>query len=60
MNIKREEIVGALARGYCHKETSGKILDSTLIEAMADEIESLLVRESGIHDGPDENEYANE
>ncbi len=37
-----EEIVGALARGYCSKENEKKVLDSELIEAMAIEVEKLL------------------
>lgn len=38
----REEIAGALARGYCSKENKNKVLDSELIEAMALEVEKVL------------------
>ncbi len=40
-----EEIRGALARGYCHKENDNKVLDPTLIEAMAQEVEKIGVEE---------------
>lgn len=40
--MPREEIVGALARGYCTKENENKVLDPTLIEAMANEVEKVL------------------
>ena len=40
--IERSEIRGALARGYCTKENERKVLDSVLLEAMADELEELL------------------
>ena len=32
------ELSGALARGYCHEECGDKILDATLIMAMANEV----------------------
>jgi hypothetical protein len=34
----REQIVGALARGYCHENNGNKILDPDLISAMEDEL----------------------
>ena len=33
--IKEDEILGALARGYCTKENEKKIVDPTLCEAQA-------------------------
>ena len=36
------EIRGALARGYCSPENQHKVVDPTLIEAMAREIDNLL------------------
>lgn len=40
--MNANEIRGALARGYCHKENENKILDPNLIEAMAQEIQGLI------------------
>ena len=40
-NIARNEILQALARGYCAPINSGKELDSNLIIAMADELAKL-------------------
>jgi len=42
MSMSREELLGALARGYCTAENSGKELDAPLINAMADEVEAAL------------------
>jgi len=39
--VGRDELLGALARGYCSVTNSGKILDPTLIEAMVNEIMAL-------------------
>ncbi len=36
--MNREEIVGALARGYCSPKNEKKVLDIDLIEGMADEV----------------------
>ncbi len=36
--LTRENVLGALARGYCTKENEHKELDATLCNAMADEI----------------------
>lgn len=41
------EIRGALARGYCTNENKGKELDCVLIEAMAVEIEKIIVFPNG-------------
>ena len=37
----REDLLGALARGYCSVTNSGKTVDPVLIEAMANELLSL-------------------
>lgn len=42
MMIPVEEILGALARGYCTDENKSKTLDSVLLVAQADEIVELL------------------
>ena len=39
--MNRDDVIGALARGYCSKETEKKILDPVLIESMANEIGKL-------------------
>jgi hypothetical protein len=36
--VERDEILGALARGYCSVTNSNKTVDPVLIEAMANEI----------------------
>ena len=42
------QVLQALARGYCHPENSGKIVDPDLIKAMAKEIiESFSPRPDG-------------
>jgi hypothetical protein len=38
----REELRGALARGYCHDKNRHKVLDGDLIEAMREEVEAAL------------------
>lgn len=40
-NNARVEISQALARGYCHKNNSHKVVDPILIEAMVDELMKL-------------------
>ena len=40
------ELRGALARGYCTKRNSHKVLDSDLIEDMAIEVEKLYAPEN--------------
>lgn len=37
----REDLLGALARGYCSVTNSGKIVDPVLIEAMVNELLSM-------------------
>lgn len=39
--MEKDELRGALARGYCTKENENKEVDATLIEAMAQEVEKL-------------------
>lgn len=34
----KEQILQALARGYCHEDNSSKVLDEKLINAMAEEV----------------------
>ena len=37
-----QELLGALARGYCHDKNASKVLDADLIEAMAEEVLAIL------------------
>ena len=39
--MNNEELLGALARGYCTKRNSQKVLDPDLIQDMAKEVEKL-------------------
>jgi len=39
--MNNEELLGALARGYCTKRNSQKVLDPDLIQDMAKEVERL-------------------
>jgi len=39
--MNREDILGAVARGWCHPENENKKMDSDLALAIADEIEKL-------------------
>lgn len=43
--MKLENILGALARGYCTKRNANKTLDVSLCEDMANEISLLLAKE---------------
>ena len=36
--VSREEILGALARGYCSNDNKDKVMDADLINDMADEV----------------------
>ena len=40
-NVNKEELLGVLARGYCTKRNSQKVLDPDLIQDMAKEVEKL-------------------
>lgn len=40
--VSREDIRGAVARGWCHPENEHKVMDSDLALAIADEVTSLL------------------
>ncbi len=42
MKITRDQILGALARGYCQPNTQMKAVDPDLANAMADQVEKLL------------------
>jgi len=46
--IQREEIHGALARGYCTPENAHKEVDVALVSAMADEIFALMADHKAI------------
>jgi hypothetical protein len=41
IGLSREELMGALARGYCTKRNEDKITDPNLIEDMATEVEKI-------------------
>jgi hypothetical protein len=53
--ISREELRGAIARGYCHKYNEEKELDPLLLEAIEEEIWNYLSKALGEVkcDGPD-------
>lgn len=36
--MNREELIGCVARGYCHEENANKELDADLIEAIVQEL----------------------
>lgn len=40
--LTRDDIIGALARAYCHDANARKVLDADLLVAAADEIMELL------------------
>ena len=40
-NTRHEELLGAIARGYCHPENSSKVLDPDLCKSICSEIEAL-------------------
>lgn len=43
MKVKaKEEIIGALARGYCSPDCKGLVVDANLVNAMAREIIKLI------------------
>ncbi len=46
--MEKEDILGALARGYCWPLNSHKVLDPDLAEAMCEEIINLLKRKANI------------
>ena len=45
---EKEEILGALARGYCYPKNEKKIMDADLIEAMEKEIWKVIVKKGWI------------
>jgi hypothetical protein len=42
INDFEQELLGALARGYCHDKNADKVLDADLILAMAEEVLKIL------------------
>lgn len=44
MNVMKEELLGAIARGWCSKENEHKIMDPELALAIADEVMPLIAR----------------
>lgn len=40
----KEELIGALARGYCTEENKTKVVDPTLIKAMATEVTPIVAK----------------
>jgi len=46
--IIKEDILGAIARGYCIKRNENKILDPDLCADMAEEIYKLINQKQGI------------
>jgi hypothetical protein len=42
MPVSKDEILQALARGYCDERNESKILDHDLITSMADEVMKVL------------------
>jgi len=43
--MTREDLIGAVARGWTHPETAQKQMDSNLAYAIVDEVEELLSQE---------------
>ncbi len=43
--MKREELLGAIARGWCTLENENKQMDPKLAEAIADQIQSVSIDE---------------
>lgn len=44
--MNRSELVGTIARGWCHPKNENKVMDPDLVEAIADEIEKDTKEES--------------
>jgi hypothetical protein len=40
--INKKDLLGALARGYCHPKNSHKVLDPNLLSAIAKEVQDIL------------------
>lgn len=49
MTHTREEVLGAVARGWTHPSNSHKVMDEHLAYAIADEIEKLLCSRQIVH-----------
>lgn len=45
MIIDRDKILGAVARGWCHKETEYKLMDIDLAVAITEEVIKILKEE---------------
>jgi hypothetical protein len=56
MKITREEIMHALAQGYCHDRNAQKEMDVDLLVSMADEIMKVLDQHGDVPTGEDTNE----
>jgi hypothetical protein len=52
----REDIMHALAQGYCHDRNAQKEMDIDLLVAMADEIMKVLEQHGGVSAGEDKPE----
>ena len=46
--INREELLGAIARGWCHEKNSHKTMDSDLALAIFDEVEQQIRKHFGV------------
>ena len=58
MPITREEIMHALAQGYCHDRNAQKEMDVDLLVAMADELMKVLEQHGAVstREDPDQPE----
>lgn len=45
MSITREDILGAIARAWCHPKNEHKLMDEELAVAAADEVETLIIED---------------
>lgn len=48
--INREELLGAIARGWCHEKNSHKTMDSDLALAIYDEVEQQIRKHFGVEE----------
>jgi hypothetical protein len=48
--INREELLGAIARGWCHEKNSHKTMDSDLALAIFDEVEQQIRKHFGVEE----------
>ena len=54
MILTMNDVIGALARGYCTKRNESKALDANLVNDMAKEILKLIKKEAGVKKGREE------